>query len=112
MSRLEKSRRGWGGVGGVGEKSAFIHGAWDTPRPYPSHPDHLPHPPHPPHPLPKYSSSDKELALLLGEARGGLTSVGANGRSPLLTSLNGCYFYYSYFYHICLGSFKNFPIND
>ena len=53
-----------GGVGGVGSvgsvrgKSAFIHGAWDIPRPYPSHPPHLPHPPHPPrppHPLPKYS---------------------------------------------------------
>ncbi|NEQ38235.1 MAG: hypothetical protein F6K40_18995 [Okeania sp. SIO3I5] len=60
MSRLEKSRRGCGGVGGVGGvggKSAFIHAAWDTPRPYPPHPPHLPYPPHP---LPKYSSSDKK----------------------------------------------------
>ena len=46
-----------GNVGGVGGKSAFIHAAWDTPRPYPPYP---PHPDHPDHPLPKYSSSDKE----------------------------------------------------
>jgi len=37
----------------VGGKSAFIHAAWDTPRP------DLPHPPHLPHPLPKYSLATK-----------------------------------------------------
>jgi len=69
LSRLEKSRRGWGGVvrvGGVGGKSAFIHAAWDTPRPYLSHP---PHPPHPPHPLPKYSLGTKNEQWGVGAVR-------------------------------------------
>jgi len=46
----KKSTRGWGGVGGVGGvggKSAFIHAAWDTPRPDLPHPLHTDHPPHP-----------------------------------------------------------------
>jgi len=42
-----------GGVGSVGGKSAFIHAAWVSPRPYP------PHPLHPLHPLPKYSLATK-----------------------------------------------------
>jgi len=40
----------------VGGKSAFIHAAWDTPRPDLPHP---PHPSHPPHLLPKYSLATK-----------------------------------------------------
>jgi len=46
-------------VGGVAGKSAFIHAAWDTPRPYFPDLPHFPHPSHPPHPLPKYSLATK-----------------------------------------------------
>jgi len=74
LSRLEKSRRGWGGVGsvggvgGVGGKSAFIHAAWDTPRPYLPHTDHTDHTDHP---LPKYSLATKNEQCLLGGVGGG-----------------------------------------
>jgi len=34
-------------VKSVVEKSAFIHAAWVSPRPYPPNPPHPPYPPHP-----------------------------------------------------------------
>jgi len=46
-------------MGSVGGKSAFIHAAWDTPRPDIHHLPHTDHTDHTDHPFPKYSLATK-----------------------------------------------------